>query len=73
MHLQILKNSLEIAYARVSFFIKLQTKVWNFIENETLAQVISREFSKTFKSSYFFNTPGHSGGCFRPYLYWKPP
>ena len=40
-----------------SHFIKLQTKVWNFFKNETLAQVLSREFSKTFKDSYFFNTP----------------
>ena len=52
--LQILLNhSQESTCVRVSFLIKLQPWVCNFIIKETLAQVLSCEFCETFKNTFF--------------------
>ena len=40
--------------ARVSFLIKLQSTACNFIKKDTLAQVLSCEFCKNFKNSFFY-------------------
>ena len=47
--LQILQNSQENTYARVSFLIKLQA----WIKREALAQVLSCEFCKSFRNTFF--------------------
>ena len=39
------------------FLIKLQAEPYNFIKKETLLQVFSFEFCKTFKSTFFYITP----------------
>ena len=44
--LEILQNSQKNSCARVSLLIKLQTKVGNFIQKETLAQVFHVNFAK---------------------------
>ena len=56
--LRILQNSQENTCARVSFFIKMQAWTCNFIKKETLAQVFSSEFCKTFKYTFFKEHPG---------------
>ena len=42
----------ESTCARVSFLINLQAQPCNFIEKETLAQVLSCEFYKSFKNTW---------------------
>ena len=54
--LEISQNSLENTYARVSFLINLQTKAWNFIKKEILAQVFSCEFCEISKNTFFYRT-----------------
>ena len=51
--LKILQYSQESTSIGVSFLIKLQANVCNFIEKETLAQVFSREFWEISKSTFF--------------------
>ena len=51
--LEISQNSQENTCARVSFLIKLQPQDCNFIEKETLAQVISCEFREISKNVFF--------------------
>ena len=53
--LEISQNSQEITGARDSFLIKLQA--YNFIKNESLAQVFSCEFCKISKSTIFYRKP----------------
>ena len=50
--LEILQNSQENS-ARVSFLIKLQVLVCNFIKKESLAQVFPFEFCKISKNNFF--------------------
>ena len=47
VYLEISQNSQEKPYARVSFLMKLQTSVSNFIKKETLAQVSFAKFLRT--------------------------
>ena len=42
---------------RVFFFIKLQASACNFIKKETLAQVLSSQFSKVSKNTFFTEQP----------------
>ena len=51
--LEILQNSQENNCARVSFLIKLQVLVCNFIKKESLAQVFSFEFCEISKNNFF--------------------
>ena len=51
--LEISQNSQENTCARVSSLIKLETWACNFIEEETLAQVISCEFFEISKNTFF--------------------
>ena len=51
--LEILQNSPENNCARVSFLIKLQVLVCNFIKKESLAQVFSFEFCEISKNNFF--------------------
>ena len=53
MFLKISQDSQENTCARVSFLIKLQVSVCNFIKKETLAQVFSCEVCKNFKNTFF--------------------
>ena len=39
------------------FLITLQTSVFNFIKKETVAQVFSCEFCKSFNDTYFYRAP----------------
>ena len=39
------------------FFIKLQASACNFIKKETLAQVLSSQFSKVSKNTFFTEQP----------------
>ena len=55
--LEISQNSQENTCARVSFLIKLQAEVFNFIKKETLAQVFSCEFCEISKNTFFHRTP----------------
>ena len=55
MFLEILQNPQENTYARDSFLIKFQA--WNFIKNESLAQVFSCEFCEISKNTFFYGTP----------------
>ena len=41
----------------VSFLIKLQAEVCNFIKKETLAQVFSCEFCGIYKNTFSYRTP----------------
>ena len=50
--LKISQNLQENICTRVSFLIKLQAHSCNFIKKETLAQVLSWEFSKIFKNTF---------------------
>ena len=47
------QNSQENTFARVSFLIKLQAQVCNFIKKETLEQVFSCEFCEISKHTFF--------------------
>ena len=50
-------------HARVTFLIKLQVSVCNFIK-EALAQVFSCEFCEIFKNTFFYKTlVAASAGC----------
>ena len=51
--LEISQNLQENTCARVYLLIKLQALAWNFIKKETLTQVISCEFCKVSKSTFF--------------------
>ena len=55
--LKIPENSQENTCARGSFLIKLQVSACNFIKKETLAQVLSCEFSEIFKKTLFHKIP----------------
>ena len=55
--LQILQNSQENTCARVSFLIEFQAQAYNFIKNETLAQMFSCEFCAIFKNIFLHRTP----------------
>ena len=48
-----LYNSQENTLVRVSFLIKLQVSVCNFIKKKTLAQVFSCEFCEISKNTFF--------------------
>ena len=52
MFLEVSQNSQEYTCARISFLIK-PTEACNFIKRETLAQVLSCEFSKISKNTFF--------------------
>ena len=51
--LEIFLNSKENTCARVSFLVKLQAKVCNFIKKETLTQMFSCEFCESSKNTFF--------------------
>ena len=51
--LEILRNSQENTLVRVSFLIKLQASVCDFIKNKTLAQVFFCEFCEVSKNTFF--------------------
>ena len=53
MFLEVWQNSEENTCARISFLKKLQASVYNFIKNETLAQVFSCEFCEIYKNTIF--------------------
>ena len=53
---EISQNSKENTCARVSFLIKLQLSVCNFIKKETLAQVFSCEFYEISKNTFCYRT-----------------
>ena len=57
MFLDISQDSQENTSASVSFLIKLQVYVCNFIKKRTLAQVFSREFWEISKNIIFHRTP----------------
>ena len=52
MFLEISQNSQENTCARVSFLIKLQAQVFNFIKKETLGQLFSCEFCEISKNTF---------------------
>ena len=54
--LKISQNSQENIRARVSYLIKLQTEVCNFVENVTLTQVFCCKFCEIFKNNFLENT-----------------
>ena len=55
--LRISQNSQENTRARVSFLIKLQAPVCNFIQKETLVQVFSSKFCEISKNTFSYRTP----------------
>ena len=55
--LEISQNLQENTCARVSFLIKLQAGICNFIKNGTLEQVFSCEFCEISKNNLFYRTP----------------
>ena len=55
--LEILQNSQESIYTRVSFLIKLQDSACNFIKNETGAQVFLWIFKKNLTELLSYRTP----------------
>ena len=55
--LEISQNSQENTWTRVSVLIKFQAEAWIFIKKETLAQVLSWEFSEISKNSFSHRTP----------------
>ena len=55
--LEILQNSQECIYSRVSFLKKLQAGDCNFIKKETLAQMFSCEFCDISKNTFLHRTP----------------
>ena len=82
MFLEISQNSQENTCARVSFLIKLQVEVCNFIKKETLEQVFPCEFCKISKNTFFYRTllvdcfyvfdvTGFQNTCLGFYLYFK--
>ena len=46
-------NSRESTHARVSSLFELQASAYNFIKKETLTQMFSYKFRKTFKNTFF--------------------
>ena len=54
---EMLQNSQENTYDTVSFLIKFQVSACNFIKKETLAQVLSCEFCKISRKTFFYKTP----------------
>ena len=60
--LKISSNSQENTCARVSFLLKLQASVCNFIKKETVAQLFSCEFSEIFKE--LLSLQNNCSGCF---------
>ena len=56
MFWNISQNSLEKTCARVSFLIKLQAEVCNFIKKGTLAQVYSSEFYEISRNIFSYKT-----------------
>ena len=50
---EVLQNSQENTCARVSFLIKLQILVYNFIKKETVAQVFSGELCEISENTFF--------------------
>ena len=57
MLLEISQNSRENTCARVSFLIKLQAEVCNFIKKEILAQVFYCEFCEISRNTFSYRTP----------------
>ena len=57
MSLEVLQNSQESTFARVSFLIKLQSEACNFIKKETQAQVFSCEFCQISKNTFSYRMP----------------
>ena len=55
--LELSQSSQENNCARVSFLIKLQAKVCNFIKKKTLAQVFFCEFYEISKNNFLHRTP----------------
>ena len=55
--LKISQNSQENICVRVSFLIKLQASVCNFIKKENLAQMFSCKFSEISKNTFSYRTP----------------
>ena len=53
LFLEISQNSQENTFVRVSFLIKLQATVCNFIKNKTLAQVFFCEFCEISNNTFF--------------------
>ena len=53
MFLEISQNSQENTWVRVSFLIKVQASVCNFIKNKTLAEVFFCEFCEISKNTFF--------------------
>ena len=53
MFLEISQNIQENTCARDYILIKLQVVVWNFIKEETVAQVFSREFCEISRNTLF--------------------
>ena len=51
--LEISQNSQENTYVRISFLIKLQAQVCNFIKKETPAKMFSYEFCGISKNTFF--------------------
>ena len=50
---EIWENSQEVFCAGISFSIKLNSVTWNFIKNESLAQLFSCEFCEICKNVFF--------------------
>ena len=55
--LKISQNSQENTCARVIFLVKLQVLAYNFIKEETMAQVFSCESCKIYKNTFSYRTP----------------
>ena len=49
---EILHNSQENTYGRVSLFKKFQSDAWNIFKKETLAQVLSMNLEKVLRTSF---------------------
>ena len=62
MFLEILQNLQESTSIRVSFLIKLQASVCNFMKKGTLALLFSCEFFEISRNTFFHRTP--LGDCF---------
>ena len=65
MFLEISQNSQENTCTRVSFLIKLQAEVCNFIKEETLAQVFFCEFCKISKNIFFIEHISATASLYR--------
>ena len=55
--IEILQNSQESTYARVSFLIKLQVLSLQFTKEETLTQVFYCEFCEISRNTFPYRTP----------------